>query len=260
MIGLAPLYLLNDEMSISLGKYKGQSELEENFRKTEAPTVHLYRDPTLTMPFNEHKQNMENLCKREFKLGLLHTYSDTHTKGLSTLLARINMQHSIIDTNNEDLYLASSISDTCQHVVLNDKTVSQLDEAIAGTEAVIGYLKYQKEPEESAHTDKIKQIWKSSKTMVSVGLLIDPFLESDYEFHLLAFRGKNRDTSNVVTVLHEYILLEEIDTSLQHCAKAHCSGTEKCMFHEEMLTKDQLIWSEKSKAYICADCEEKGNN
>jgi hypothetical protein len=46
--------------------------------------------------------------------------------------------------------------------------------------------------------------------MVSVGLITDPFIDTDYELHFLIFRGNDLNHPNVVTVIEENVQIEEI--------------------------------------------------
>jgi hypothetical protein len=258
-VGLAPLFILNDELSHSLGKGKGHSDLEKSIRNTDEPTIHIYKEP-LFLPPTEHIKNIDNVCKQENKRAILHKNTETHTEELSKLFARINMQHSFIDANNEDLDVAFSYAESCQLVILNERTLLHLDEIFAGISGAVGYIIARSPIDESTYNGITKQVWKHYPNIVSIGFVVDPFIESEYELHLLIFRGENTDHTNVVTALPEYIAIEEIDDNLHQCAKAHFTGTERCLFHEEMHAKAQLIWSDKLKAYICEDCAETDMN
>lgn len=254
-LGRSNIYLLNDGISYSIGKGGKEHEFEISIKNNDEPIIHILT-PLGGMSHNEHIQNVDKCCKRNDKLALLHTDPKTNTKELNQLLGRIFLQHGLIDTNKEDFEIAISFTKECQHIILTDGTVGCIKDAVEESEAVIGFIVVREKMDVATHKKILRQTWKSTKSMVSIGLVVDPCLDSDYEVHLLSFRGSNQSHSNVVTVIPSNILREEIDSSLQHCANAHRKGADRCSFHEEKLSTNQLFWCEKREAHICPDCYE----
>lgn len=253
----APLFMMNDQLSDFYKKNRKQDAVEQALKNTELPTVHVCTTDLL-MPYADHVDNMNNLSRRVKKTALLHQNSETHTLKLSQLLARLNNQHSIIDANYQDIEVASSFADTCQLMVLNSLTSHHLNEALEGNVcAVVGYAILKGERELDTYKDMLARVWQSAQPdMVSIGLITDPFIETDYEFHFLIFRGSDLNHPNVITVLDEYVRVEEIDSDMKYCARAKFKGEDRCTYHYEKFHDDNLTWHKEIKGYICTGCSQ----
>jgi hypothetical protein len=155
---------------------------------------------------------MNNLLGRVKKTALLHQKPETLTPKLSQLILRLNNQHAIIDANYQDIEVASSFAETCQLLVLNSYTSHHISEALEGNiSAVVGYVILRDERDLNTYKDNLAEVWELAKPdMVSVGLITDPFIDTDYELHFLIFRGNDLNHPNVVTVIEENVQIEEI--------------------------------------------------